>query len=347
MLGILERYLTDLAQRTTRRGQRVAPATIRAVRADLRGFLAWWEQTRRMPFDVSLVLPRDLHDWQAQCQEVDGKKPATINRGNASLRAFFAWACTHGLISYNPAVDLHDLPTEDLAPRSLAPQAVDWLFRVASAERDTTLRLRDLALLTLLDCGLRAQEVADLQIRDVDLAGDQLTVRSGKGRQARRIPLDGEPVRYLAAYLAVRCPTGLPPLGSDAEREPFLMGQRIDRAGQPWQSGLQTAAMRKRLVELGTAAARRVTAQAAAESRLARAAELEDLARQLVAASPHRLRHGLAYRLLESGASPAYVAKLLGHRRISTALRYGKPTETDLRLAMARAHQHGRRSDHQ
>ena len=54
----------------------------------------------------------------------------------------------------------------------------------------------------------------------------------------------------------------------------------------------------------------------------------------MVAASPHRLRHGLAYRLLESGASPAYVAKLLGHRRISTALRYGNPTETDLRLAM-------------
>jgi integrase/recombinase XerC len=288
-----------------------------------------------------------LHDWQADGQELDAKKPATINRANASLRTFFAWAHTERLISHNPAADLHDLPTEDLAPRSIAPQAVDWLFRIASAQHDPTLRLRDLALLTLLDCGLRSQEAADLQFRDVDLDGGQLTVRTGKGRKARRIPIDGEPVRYLADYLAVRCPTGLPPLGSNAEREPFLMGQRVDRAGQPWQPGLQTAAMRKRLAEFGIAAAARVTAQAAKEPSLARVNELQDLARQLVAASPHRLRHGLAYRLLEGGATPAYVAKLLGHRRISTALLYGKPTETDLRLAMARAHRHGHPGDRQ
>jgi hypothetical protein len=34
----------------------------------------------------------------------------------------------------------------------------------------------------------------------------------------------------------------------------------------------------------------------------------DELARRLAAASPHRLRHGLAYRLLESGATPAYGA---------------------------------------
>jgi len=142
----------------------------------------------------------------------------------------------------------------------------------------------------------------------------------------------------------MRCPGGLPPLGSDTERERFLMGQRIDRPGQPWRPGLQTAAMRKRLADLGTVAAQRVIAQAAREPSLPRVADLQDLARQLATASPHRLRHGLAYRLLESGATPAYVAKLLGHSRISTSLLYGKPTETDLRSAMVRAQHHRRAS---
>jgi integrase len=53
--------------------------------------------------------------------------------------------------------------------------------RVASAQADPTARLRDLALLTLLsDCGLRSQEAADAQLRELDLAGVQLVVRSGK-----------------------------------------------------------------------------------------------------------------------------------------------------------------------
>ncbi|MFL5801615.1 MAG: hypothetical protein ACJ8CR_07710 [Roseiflexaceae bacterium] len=40
---------------------------------------------------------------------------------------------------------------------------------MAISQDDPTTRLRDLALLTLLsDCGLRSQEAADLQLRDLD-----------------------------------------------------------------------------------------------------------------------------------------------------------------------------------
>jgi site-specific recombinase XerD len=87
--------------------------------------------------------------------------------------------------------------------------------------------------------------------------------------------------------------------------------------------------MRKRLADLGTAAAQHVTAQAAKEPSLARLTERQDLGRQLGALSAHQFRHGLAYRLLERGARPASVAKLLGHRRVSTSPLCGKPTETD------------------
>jgi hypothetical protein len=41
---VLEDYLAHLEERPNRFGRNVSPATIRAARADLHGFIAWWEQ---------------------------------------------------------------------------------------------------------------------------------------------------------------------------------------------------------------------------------------------------------------------------------------------------------------
>src|SRR5687768_10302968 len=115
MPAILDQYLADLQHRPSRRGRSVSSATIRAARADLQGFIAWWEHTHRLSFDVALVLDRELRQWQLHRQREDGAKPSTINRANASLRAFFAWAQRDGLITHNPATDLHDLPLHEIA----------------------------------------------------------------------------------------------------------------------------------------------------------------------------------------------------------------------------------------
>jgi integrase/recombinase XerC len=336
MPAILDQYLADLQHRPNRRGRTVSPATIRAARADLQGFIAWWEHTHRLSFDVALVLDRELRQWQLHRQREDGAKPSTINRANASLRAFFAWAQREKLISHNPAADLHDLPLHDIAPRSVPPPALDWLLRAISAQ-DATTRLRDLALLALLsDCGLRVQEAADVQLRDLDLAGAMLTVRSGKGRHARRVPLTTAVVQTFRDYLKVRCPQGIPQIGSAAEREALLMKRNVAKAGQPWEPGLTPNAMRKHLTALGRAAAERIQEQAAKESRLERIAELEALARHVAAITPHPLRHGLAYRMWKT-ASPAHIQTILGHSRVATTLKYGKPTEDDLRMALEEA----------
>ncbi|HEY0605721.1 MAG TPA: tyrosine-type recombinase/integrase, partial [Herpetosiphonaceae bacterium] len=315
------------------RGQAVAPATIRAARADLQGFITWWEGDHQLRFDLPLVLDRDLRRWQIHRQRNDGAKPATLHRALASLRAFFSWAQQQGLITHNPTADLHDLPLHDIAPRSVPPPTLDWLLRAIGAQ-DATTRLRDLALLALLsDCGLRAQEAADVQLRDLDLDGAMLTVRSGKERHARRVPLTAGVVRTFRDYLKVRCPQGQPRIGSEAERAALLMKRNVAKAGQPWEPGLTPNAMRKHLTELGRVAAERIQAQAAKESSLERIVELEALARQVAAISPHPLRHGLAYRMWKT-ASPAHIQTILGHSRVATTLKYGKPTEDDLRAAL-------------
>jgi integrase len=164
-----------------------------------------------------------------------------------------------------------------------------------------------------------------------------LTGRASRGDKARRLPSEGETVKRLREYLRLHCPSGSPPIGSDAEREPLLLAQQRADGAVTWRPGMKTVTMRKRLTELGKEAVERIEAQRQREPSLARIDELEALARELGQISPHQLRHGLAYWLRGSGYDPGYIQRALGHSRIATALRYGQPTESDLRRALRKA----------
>jgi site-specific recombinase XerD len=57
----------------------------------------------------------------------------------------------------------------------------------------------------------------------------------------------------------------------------------------------------------------------------------------LETASPHALRHSLAYRLLEDGASLAAVQRIMRHRRGEQTLRYATPNNRDLKDVIDRS----------
>jgi len=317
----------------------LAVASRRAVRADLRQFVQWWEATRARPFDPSLLLDRDLRAWQLARQQHDGAKPSTINRALASLRRFSRWAIMAGLVTDNPTHGIADIPADSLSPRSLPDAAVDALLRAVRSEPNGVVRARDDALLALLSyAGLRSQEACDVQLRDVDLRGASVTVRSGKGGKARRVPLHADAVRLLDHYLrVVRCPAGVPAIGSAAEREPLLVGIDVTAPGQPWRPGITTALVRHQVKLRGQQAAAAFRAAVPRERDLVRAATLTDLAHALETVSPHMLRHSLARRLLKTGAHLPEVQRVLGHTRLTTTGIYLTPSDDDLRDAISRA----------
>lgn len=312
-------------------------STIRAVRTDLRQFATWWEATNRQPWDVALTSERDLHRWQRSRQVEDGAAPATINRALSSLRSFCAWAAQTGHMIDNPTTAIRDVVTEPTGPQAIPDVAVDALLRAARQQPDPQ-RSRDEALLALLVyTGVRAQEACDVQLRDLDLRGCTLTVRSGKGRKARRIPLHAEAIRLLERYLAqVRCPQGVPRLDTDAEREPLLV--RIDPAttGRPLTPGITARGVGKVVQRLGQRAATLLRDSAAKIADLQQVAELVAAAHRLDTLAPHQLRHSLARRLLTQGAQLPEVQRILGHSRLSTTGMYLTPNEDDLRAAIDR-----------
>ncbi len=328
----IEQYLEVL--HTKRR----APATLKVVRQDLIHFVAWWEQTRRRTFDPALLRHEDLRDWRLARQRDDGAAPATINRGLASLRGYCQWATFSHLLTENPATDVKDVPTDPLAPRSLPTEAVDALLRVARAEQHPLLRARNEALLGLLIyVGLRVQEACDLQLRDLDLGGGTVTVRSGKAGKARRVPLHPDAERLLRRYLdVVRCPEGLPAIGSDQERERLLVGIDVTRKGQPTIPGITQRVAQRAVQRLGQRAAQQLRTEAQRERNIERSKYLQDLARRLEIVTPHILRHSLARRMLERGAQLPEVQRVLGHSRLSTTGIYLTPSEEDVHLAIGR-----------
>jgi integrase len=64
-----------------------------------------------------------------------GRKPATVNRRLAGLRAFFDWAVEAGEAASNPAADVNGVEQSRQVPKSLNAQDVYRLQHEAAAQR--------------------------------------------------------------------------------------------------------------------------------------------------------------------------------------------------------------------
>jgi site-specific recombinase XerD len=277
MHASISSYLTSLADKGR------SPLTIKAARGDLIGFAAWWDSRYSRPFDPALLRTSDLQAWRLARQKDDAAAPATINRALVTLRAYCDWAKDAGLITENPVEAIKAIPTSQPAPKSLPAEAVDAILRAVRGEKDDRIRLRDEALLALLIyTGLRAQETCDVQIRDLDLDGGMLTVRHGKGGRMRRVMLNADAIALLRRYiLRLRCPGGLPALGTEREREPLLVGFDSTKAGRPMQPGVNQRLVQRVVVQRAHEAAQRLRTDTEAVSSLERVGVMLDLAQRL------------------------------------------------------------------
>ncbi len=106
-------------------------------------------------------------------------------------------------------------------PHMLSAEQVRSLL--ISCERNTTLGARDFAVLTLLTrFGLRAGEVAALELSDIDWRSGEIVVR-GKGPRLDRLPLPVDVGEALAQWVRVRqrCSIANVFLGWRAPRQPL------------------------------------------------------------------------------------------------------------------------------
>lgn len=130
--------------------------------------------------------------------ENQGKKPATISRSIASLKAFFHYLQRDGYVKENAAESLKAPRIERKAPTILSEEETFRLLEQAGGL--TPKELRDRAMLELLyHTGIRVSELISLKLSDVNLQMEYLTCRDSS--RERIVPFNAVARQALEAYL--------------------------------------------------------------------------------------------------------------------------------------------------
>jgi site-specific recombinase XerD len=207
---------------------------------------------------------------------------ATLSVELRVLRGFFRFLVKNKAVLYNPA---REVSLGKHARRTRHAPSREEVKRLLAVGGASPADLRDLAAVEVLySTGLRSQEFCSLDLGDVDLAGETVTVRKGKGGKGRMVPIGRAAILALCGYLE----HGRPKLGPAA---PALFVNRSGRRLKPYDVG--------NLVKVRSR-------KAGLEPRL----------------SPHLLRHAFATHLLENGASIRHVQAMLGHAQIRSTQEY-------------------------
>ena len=206
----------------------------------------------------------------------------------------------HGVVAANPAELLASPKLPQRLPRALKPADVSPLLDRIPAS--TPLELRDRALFELAyACGLRAEELVNLDVGSLDFDAEQVRVE-GKGGKTRFVPVGEHALRALGAL--------------SRARPRRARGRHGGARAVPLQD--RPAALDVRRPPPPADWARHAAAQGAVH--------------------PHALRHSFATHLLEGGADLRAIQALLGHASISTTQVYTRVESARLRAAYERSH---------
>jgi len=271
-------------ERYLRETRALANATITNYAPFIRGFL-----THRFgdgPIGLARLTARDVVRFvQRQAPRLHRKRAQLLV---SALRSFFQYAryrggVTRDLAAAVPAVANWSMPS---IPRAIGDEQIRQLL--ASINRRTAMGRRDYAIVLLLArLGLRANEVAGLELEDLNWESGQVSVRGKRGHRTV-LPLPADVGAAIAAYLRHGRPLS-------ASRRVFL------RSKAPIQGFLGQCAIgsiiRHRLHRAG------ITAPTT---------------------GAHQFRHALATRMLRRGASLTEIGEILRHRSPQTTMVYTK-----------------------
>lgn len=196
-LGRYAAYLRDDAD--------MRPATLRNYLSDVQQFMAWCEATwaagheTDVAFAPAAVTTPALTRYRAHLQHALHLKPASVNRALVSLKRYFAWVTTAGMIARNPAAVVKLVGMEPTTPRQLRDTEEEALVAAVTA----TGSARDRAMIVLmLHTGLRAGEVCGLCRGDITLGRRSGVMRvTGKRNKYREVPLNATARQALQEYL--------------------------------------------------------------------------------------------------------------------------------------------------
>ena len=271
--------------------------SIRSYRDALRLFLCFVARETKRP--ITRLLPQDLTCERVQqfLQHLEQERHnhiSTRNQRRAALHTFFEYLAQRLPEMIGIGERVAAIPVKRVAPSEthfLDRDEISALLR--SVPSTGRLAIRDRALLLFLyNTGARAQEVAELRVKNLDFNSSPRVHLHGKGDKWRICPLWAETTRQLQLLLQDN-------LSASPDDPVFatLPGRALTRFGV------------YKIV-------RRYAGRLVAKGELS----------PKTAVSPHTFRHTAAVHLLESGVEVNVVRGWLGHVSLETTNRYAEIT---------------------
>lgn len=200
----------------------LAPSTVKAYEYDLRRYTEY-RVAIPLPMSVEKTDAFELKEYLAHLREEHDCRPTTLARVVSSLRTFFEFLKTSGVLESSPAVSLHHPKKPKKLPIYLVPEEARRLLTLHPGLETEEVRNRTILILLVMS-GIRLAELVGLDVNSVDTEGGTVLV-FGKGRKERLVPMNASLLAALKTWLASRPP------GRDGCRALFLdaHGDRISR----------------------------------------------------------------------------------------------------------------------
>ncbi len=264
--------------------------TVLAYHRDIRRFAEFC--TEKQLRDPNIIKPLDVQNFARELFNLK-LSTATIARHLSAVKMFLRFHLLTSQIKTDICQVIESPKTWQRLPRVLTKQRTNELL--AAVDPESSLAMRDRALLELLYAtGMRASEIADLQIENINFQIGFLRC-FGKGRKERVVPVHQHALNLVTTYLK--------------ELRPILVGTKttqnlfVSRTGRPLDR-----------IEIW-----RIV------KRTARNAGM------IGKVTPHTLRHCFGTHLLQGGADLRSVQEMLGHVNVTTTQIYTHVDQEHLR----------------
>ena len=278
--------------------RRRSEQTLQGYRLDLEAYVAYLD-TLEGHVTIDTADTEDIRGWIEAMMD-RGNSPTSICRRLSAVRSMYRYALARGLVSHDPAHIVRGPKKSRYLPQFVREDDMDRLLDSAEWGSDYISTRARTILILLYETGMRASELTSLDDSSVDFAQGEIRV-TGKGNKQRAIPFGDELRTQLQEYIRQR----------DAM----------------WQQRIDTALI---LNDRGS----RMTYVQLRKEVMTRLSAIGNLAKR----SPHVLRHSFATAMLNNGADPASVQKLLGHSELSTTEIYTHTTFEQLKKVYSKAH---------